>query len=46
MKAIEESMINQKVSDPTDLTFLRHCLHELPVEAKKYLAWAVFFGET
>ncbi|KAJ3575904.1 hypothetical protein NP233_g779 [Leucocoprinus birnbaumii] len=46
MKAIEETMINQKISDPTDLTFLRQHLRELPEEAKKYLTWAIFFGET
>lgn len=46
MKAIEESMISQKISDPTDLTFLRQHMRELPEEAKKYLTWAVFFGET
>ncbi|KXN87566.1 Peroxide stress-activated histidine kinase mak2 [Leucoagaricus sp. SymC.cos] len=46
MKAVEESMIDQKISDPTDLTFLRQHMRELPEEAKKYLTWAVFFGET
>ncbi|KAF9454975.1 dual-domain HisK/Mak2 protein kinase [Macrolepiota fuliginosa MF-IS2] len=46
MRAIEESMVNQKISDPTDLTFLRQHMRELPGEAKKYLTWAVFFGET
>lgn len=46
MKAIEESMVSQNVSDPTDLTFLRRHMRDLPWEAKKYLTWAVFFGET
>jgi len=46
MKAVEESMINQKISDPTDLTFLRRHLRELPAEVRKYLTWAIFFGET
>lgn len=46
MKAVEESMVNQKISDPTDLTFLRRHLRELPVEVRKYLTWAIFFGET
>lgn len=46
MKAVEESMINQKISDPTDLTFLRRHLRELPAEVRKYLNWANFFGET
>jgi len=46
MKAVEESMINQKISDPTDLTFLRRHLRELPAEVRKYLNWAIFFGET
>ncbi|KAF9473185.1 hypothetical protein BDN70DRAFT_997771 [Pholiota conissans] len=46
MKAIEGSFSNQKVSDPTDLTFLITHLRELPEEARKYLLWAAFFGET
>ncbi|KAF8973859.1 dual-domain HisK/Mak2 protein kinase [Flammula alnicola] len=35
-----------KISDPTDLTFLITYLRELPEEARKYLLWAAFFGET
>jgi hypothetical protein len=46
MKSIEKSMDNQTISDPTDLTFLRQHMRELPEEARKYLTWAVFFGET
>ncbi|KAF7784549.1 hypothetical protein Agabi119p4_714 [Agaricus bisporus var. burnettii] len=46
MKAIEESMIGQKTSDPTDLTFLCEHMRSLPEEARRYLIWAVFFGET
>jgi hypothetical protein len=45
MAAIEGSLANQKISDPTD-TFLISHLRELPDEAKKYLIWAAFFGET
>ncbi|TFK76709.1 dual-domain HisK/Mak2 protein kinase [Pluteus cervinus] len=43
---IKESLDHQKISDPTDLTFLITHLRELPEEAKKYLIWAAFFGET
>jgi hypothetical protein len=46
MSAIEGSLANQKVSDPTDLTFLITHMRELPEEARKYLLWATFFGET
>lgn len=46
MESIEKSMESQKISDPTDLTFLRQHMRELPEEARKYLTWAVFFGET
>lgn len=45
MAAIERSL-SQQISDPTDLTFLIAHLRELPEEARKYLAWAAFFGET
>lgn len=46
MSAIEGSLKNQQISDPTDMTFLIVHLRELPEEARKYLAWAAFFGET
>lgn len=46
MAAIEGSLATQKFSDPTDLTFLITRLRELPEEARKYLLWAAFFGET
>ena len=46
MSGIEDSLANQKVSDPTDLTFLITHMRELPEEARKYLLWAAFFGET
>jgi hypothetical protein len=46
MSGIEGSLANQKVSDPTDLTFLITHMRELPEEARKYLLWAAFFGET
>ncbi|KAH6917111.1 dual-domain HisK/Mak2 protein kinase [Coprinopsis sp. MPI-PUGE-AT-0042] len=46
MAAIQGSFVDQHVSDPTDLTFLIEHLRSLPEEARKYLTWAVFFGET
>lgn len=46
IKAIEGSVANQKISDPTDLSFLISQFRELPEEARKYLTWAVLFGET
>jgi hypothetical protein len=46
MVAVEGSLSNQKISDPTDLTFLITHLRELPEDARKYLLWAAFFGET
>jgi hypothetical protein len=38
--------MNQAISDPADLSFLISHMKELPEEAKKYLTWAAFFGET
>ncbi|KAG7090785.1 hypothetical protein E1B28_009870 [Marasmius oreades] len=46
MSAIESTMVDQKLSDPTDLSFLIAQFRELPEPARKYLLWAVFFGET
>ena len=46
MQAIEGSLMNRAISDPTDLTFLRSHMRGLPDEARKYLTWAAFFGET
>lgn len=46
MAEIEGSLANQIVSDPTDLSFLISRMRELPEEARKYLTWAAFFGET
>ncbi|KAL0950689.1 hypothetical protein HGRIS_007467 [Hohenbuehelia grisea] len=46
MAAIEASLADQKISDPTDLSFLITQFRELADDAKKYLMWAVFFGET
>ena len=46
MMAIKGSFVDQHVSDPTDLNFLVEHLRSLPEEARKYLTWAVFFGET
>lgn len=46
MLAIEGSLTNQTISDPTDLSFLISHMRELPGEARKYLTWAAFFGET
>ncbi|RDB29051.1 Peroxide stress-activated histidine kinase mak2 [Hypsizygus marmoreus] len=46
MLAIEGSLENQTISDPTNLSFLISHMRELPEEARKYLTWAAFFGET
>ncbi|PFH54726.1 hypothetical protein AMATHDRAFT_268 [Amanita thiersii Skay4041] len=46
MVAIEGSITNEKLSDPSDLSFLISHMRELPSEARKYLTWAAFFGET
>lgn len=46
MAAIEHSMTSQKNLDPTDLSFLISHMRELRPEARKYLTWAAFFGET
>lgn len=46
MLAIEGSLKNQTIYDPTDLSFLISQMRELPEEARKYLTWAAFFGET
>ncbi|KAI3615522.1 histidine kinase [Moniliophthora roreri] len=46
MSTIEPTMVDQKISDPTDLSFLIAQFRDLPEEARKYLLWAVFFGET
>jgi hypothetical protein len=46
MGAIQDSFGNDSISDPTDLSFLVSHLQELPEEAKQYLLWAAFFGET
>lgn len=46
MPAIEGSLGSQKIAGPTELTFLTKHLRELPEEARKYLVWAAFFGET
>jgi hypothetical protein len=45
MHAIEGTLTNQTISDPTDLSFLISRMKELSEEAKKYLTWAAFFGE-
>jgi hypothetical protein len=46
MSGILGSLANQKISDHTDLSFLITRLRELSEEARKYLLWAAFFGET
>ncbi|KAF9015434.1 dual-domain HisK/Mak2 protein kinase [Cyathus striatus] len=46
MDVIEKSTTNQKMTDPTDLSFLISHMRELPEETRKYLIWAAFFGET
>lgn len=45
--AIEESLIVQNVvSDPSDVTYLVMQLRQLPKEARMYIIWALFFGTT
>ncbi|KAG2023171.1 atypical/HisK protein kinase [Coprinopsis cinerea AmutBmut pab1-1] len=46
MAAIEGSFVDQQISDPADLSFLVDYMRNLPEEARKYLTWAAFFGET
>ncbi|KAF9072703.1 dual-domain HisK/Mak2 protein kinase [Rhodocollybia butyracea] len=46
MADIEASMDSTPRSDPTDLSFLVSQFRELPEEARKYMIWAIFFGET
>jgi hypothetical protein len=46
MAAIEGSLADQRITNPNDLTFLINHMRQLPEEAKKYLLWATFFGET
>lgn len=45
MPSIERSLGNQKMSDPTELTFLISRFQQLSTEARKCLQWAAFFGE-
>ncbi|GLB36534.1 putative GAF domain containing protein [Lyophyllum shimeji] len=44
--AIEGSLNSKSIPDPTDISFLISHMRELPEEARKYLLWAAFFGET
>ncbi|KAJ3807998.1 dual-domain HisK/Mak2 protein kinase [Lentinula aff. lateritia] len=46
MTEIETSMDGTPKSDPTDLSFLVFQFREFPEEARKYMLWAIFFGET
>ena len=46
MADIEGRLADQKITDPNDLTFLINHMRQLPEDAKKYLLWATFFGET
>ncbi|KAG5651916.1 hypothetical protein H0H81_006931 [Sphagnurus paluster] len=46
MTAIEGSLNDHTISDPTDISFLISHMRQLPDEARKYLTWAAFFGET
>lgn len=46
MLSINGILLNRKVSDPINLTYLISHMRELPDEARKYLTWAAFFGET
>ncbi|KAJ7293811.1 dual-domain HisK/Mak2 protein kinase [Mycena rebaudengoi] len=45
--AAEESLgRSEKISDPTDLSFLISNLRQLPEDGKRYIRWAAMFGET
>ncbi|KAG5723159.1 Peroxide stress-activated histidine kinase mak2 [Termitomyces sp. T112] len=46
MPAIEGDAYKQNTLDPTDPKYLTFRMRELSEEARKYLTWAVFFGET
>ncbi|KAK7029643.1 Chk1 protein kinase [Paramarasmius palmivorus] len=46
ISAVESSMADQKAPDPTDVSFLIAQFRDFPEEARKYLLWAAFFGET
>lgn len=43
---IETSLLQTSSVDPGDLTYLTLHFRELPVDARKYLTWASFFGAT
>ncbi|KAG6896745.1 hypothetical protein C0992_006407 [Termitomyces sp. T32_za158] len=46
MAAIEGDAHNHNILNPTDPKYLTSHMRELPEEARKYLTWAAFFGET
>lgn len=46
MSAIEGDAYEHNGLDPTDPKYLTSHMRELPEEARKYLTWAAFFGET
>ncbi|KAG6891107.1 hypothetical protein C0995_014197 [Termitomyces sp. Mi166 len=46
MPAIEGDAYNHNILDPTDPKYLTSHMRELSEEARKYLTWAAFFGET
>ncbi|KAG6837910.1 hypothetical protein H0H93_013063 [Arthromyces matolae] len=46
MQDIEGDAHNHNVWDPIDVNYLTAHMRELSEEARKYLTWAAFFGET
>jgi len=46
MDAIKASLSGQKAANPSDLSFLITQMRQFPEDARKYLIWATFFGET
>ena len=44
---IENSLAVESIAaDPSDMSYLRRHLRELPSDARKYILWASFFGAT
>ncbi|KIY45235.1 dual-domain HisK/Mak2 protein kinase [Fistulina hepatica ATCC 64428] len=46
MAKIEGSLEDQEISNATDLTFLIAQLRHFPDDAREYILWAAFFGQT
>ncbi|VDC01932.1 unnamed protein product [Peniophora sp. CBMAI 1063] len=45
LAAVESALTSQQVpGDPSDITYLRSHLRELPDDARTYIIWASFFG--